>query len=403
MLKGKKILLGISGSIAAYKTPQLVRLLVKKGAEVKVVMSPAARDFVTPLVLSTVSKNPVAFEYIQQSTATWNNHVDLGLWGDVLLLAPASANTLAKMVNGQSDNILLATYMSARCPVFFAPAMDVDMYLHPGTQKNIEILKAYGHHLIPPGIGELASGLSGEGRMEEPENIVTALERFFASGNRFAGKKILVTAGPTYEPIDPVRFIGNHSSGKMGVEIADTLAAQGAEVTLVIGPSSVKNREKSVIRIPVQSAEEMYQACISRFPEMDSAILAAAVADYRPKTAFDSKIKKLTEEYTLELVKNPDILASLGKIKKENQILVGFALETNNEIEYATGKLEKKNLDFIVMNSLKDEGAGFQKDTNKITIIGRNNNIRNFQLKPKSEVAADIVDTLADYLHIAHT
>lgn len=398
MLEGKKILLGVSASIAAYKTPILVRLLVKKGAQVKVMMTPAASDFVTPLTLSTVSGHPVGISYFDPTNGEWENHVEWGMWPDIMVIAPASANTLAKMALGQADNFLLATYLSARCPVFFAPAMDLDMYKHPSVTANIQKLQSYGNILIRPATGELASGLVGEGRMEEPEQIVAILEQYFSQGTLLKGKKILVTAGPTYESIDPVRFIGNHSSGKMGIEIADRLAAYGAEVTLVCGPSSVKHLQPGVHRINVTSAQEMFDAATASFDTADAAILAAAVADYRPRNAADRKIKKNSDEMSLELVKNPDILATLGSRKKYHQVLVGFALETDNEMENARTKLLKKNLDFIVLNSLRDEGAGFQKDTNKITIIDKNNNVHNFELKTKSEVAADIVDTLTERL-----
>lgn len=398
MLEGKKILLGVSASIAAYKTPILVRLLVKKGAQVKVMMTPAASDFVTPLTLSTVSGHPVGISYFDPTNGEWENHVEWGMWPDIMVIAPASANTLAKMALGQADNFLLATYLSARCPVFFAPAMDLDMYKHPSVTANIQKLQSYGNILIRPATGELASGLVGEGRMEEPEQIVAILEQYFSQGTLLKGKKILVTAGPTYESIDPVRFIGNHSSGKMGIEIADRLAAYGAEVTLVCGPSSVKHLQPGVHRINVTSAQEMFDAATASFDTADAAILAAAVADYRPRNAADRKIKKNSDEMSLELVKNPDILATLGSRKKDHQVLVGFALETDNEMENARTKLLKKKLDFIVLNSLRDEGAGFQKDTNKITIIDKNNNVHNFELKTKSEVAADIVDTLTERL-----
>lgn len=398
MLKDKKILLGVSASIAAYKTPILVRLLVKKGAQVKVMMTPAASDFVTPLTLSTVSGYPVGIEYFDRSNGEWENHVEWGIWPDIIVIAPASANTLAKMAQGQADNFLMATYLSARCPVFFAPAMDLDMYKHPSVKDNIRKLQSYGNLLIHPGTGELASGLTGEGRMEEPEQIVAILEQYFSQGTLLEGKKVLVTAGPTYESIDPVRFIGNHSSGKMGIEIANRLAGYGAEVILVCGPSSVKHLHPGVKRVDVTSAQEMFDAVTTSFETADAAILAAAVADYRPKSAADKKIKKNSDEMSLDLVKNPDILATLGSRKKDHQVLVGFALETDNELENARTKLLKKNLDFIVLNSLRDEGAGFQKDTNKITIIDKDNNVRNFELKTKSEVAADIVDTLTERL-----
>lgn len=395
MLSGKKILVGVTGGIAAYKIPNLIRLLVKQGAEVQVLMSKAAHDFVTPLTLATVSKRPVITEFYNTADGSWSNHVELGLWADAMLIAPATARTLSCMAHGQADNLLLATYLSARCPVFFAPAMDLDMYAHPATRENIQRLISFGNHLIPAASGELASGLSGEGRMEEPENIVALLAGYFRTAGRFGGKKIVVTAGPTYEAIDPVRFIGNHSSGKMGIEIADILAGQGAEVVLICGPSSVKHTCGHVRRINVTSAEEMYQAATAEYEQADAAILAAAVADYRPKEVAGTKIKKKSDDMVIELVKTHDILATLGSRKREGQILVGFALETDNEMENARIKLEKKNLDFIVLNSLQDKGAGFRHDTNKITILHRSNKIDNFELKSKSAVAGDIADTLA--------
>jgi len=400
MLSGKKILVGVSGGIAAYKIPHFIRLLVKEGAEVKVIVTPSARDFVTPLVLSTISRNPVTDGFFDPADGSWHNHVELGLWADLMIVAPATANTLAKMANGGADNMLVATYLSARCPVFFAPAMDLDMYAHPSTRHNIERLISYGNHLIPASSGELASGLSGEGRMEEPENMVAVLSSFFRRSGRFTGKKVIVTAGPTYEAIDPVRFIGNHSSGKMGIEIADCLADQGADVVLICGPSSIKHRNGKVKRLNVTSAQEMFEASTREYSEAQAAILAAAVADYRPRETADKKIKKSSDEMVVELVKNPDILATLGSSKKQGQVLVGFALETDNEMENAQTKLEKKNLDFIVLNSLKDEGAGFRHGTNKIAILHRNNKIDNFELKSKSEVARDIVDTLAETMGI---
>lgn len=395
-MQGKKIILGISGSIAAYKSAFLTRLLIKAGAEVQVLMTPAAQDFITPLTLSTLSKRPV---YSSVSSETgWNNHVELGLWADAMVIAPCTATTLAKLANGLCDNILVAAYLSARCPVFFAPAMDLDMWHHPATRHNVERLLSYGNHLIPVGVGELASGLSGEGRMAEPEDIVAYLEHFFAQQQDLAGKKILLTAGPTYEAIDPVRFIGNRSSGKMGLALADAAARRGAEVTLILGPSKLLPQEKSVKVLRVESAQEMHDAAVQLYPGMDAAILAAAVADYRPKVVATEKIKKKGEELQLDLIKNPDIAADLGKMKKAGQLLIGFALETNDEENNAQGKLEKKNFDFIVLNSLRDAGAGFNHDTNKISILFKNNKKRDFELKSKNAVAEDILQAMIDLL-----
>jgi len=396
VLQGKKIILGISGSIAAYKSAFLTRLLIKAGAEVQVLMTPSAQDFITPLTLSTLSKRPV---YSSVSAETgWNNHVELGLWADAMLIAPTTATTLAKLANGLCDNILVAAYLSARCPVFFAPAMDLDMWQHPATRHNVERLLSYGNQLIPVGVGELASGLSGEGRMAEPEDIVTYLERFFAQQQDLAGKKILLTAGPTYEAIDPVRFIGNRSSGKMGVALADAAARRGAEVNLILGPSKLLPQEKNVKVLRVESAQEMHDAALQLFPGMHAAILAAAVADYRPKVVATEKIKKKGEELQLDLIKNPDIAADLGKMKQAGQLLIGFALETNDEENNAQGKLEKKNFDFIVLNSLRDAGAGFNHDTNKISILFKNNKKRDFELKSKNAVAEDILQAMIDLL-----
>lgn len=393
---GKKIILGISGSIAAYKSAFLTRLLIKAGAEVQVLMTSSAQDFITPLTLSTLSKRPV---YSSVSSETgWNNHVELGLWADAMIIAPATATTLAKLANGLCDNILVAAYLSARCPVFFAPAMDLDMWHHPATRHNVERLLNYGNHLIPVGVGELASGLSGEGRMAEPEDIVAYLEHFFAQQEDLTGKKILITAGPTYEAIDPVRFIGNRSSGKMGVALADAAARRGAEVNLILGPSKLLPQEKNVKVLRVESAQEMHDAAVQLFPTMHAAILAAAVADYRPKVVATEKIKKKGEELQLDLIKNPDIAADLGKMKQAGQLLIGFALETNDEENNAQGKLEKKNFDFIVLNSLRDAGAGFNHDTNKISILFKNNKKRNFELKSKNAVAEDILQAMIDLL-----
>lgn len=397
MLKDKHILLGISGSISAYKAAFLVRLLVKRGAQVKVVMSPAAKEFITPLTLSTLSKNPVLSEFSTSSTGEWNNHVELALWADVILVAPATANTIGKMANGICDNLLLATYLSAKCPVFFAPAMDLDMFQHKSVQDNIKRLRSFGNILIDAGDGELASGLFGKGRMAEPEEIVEILEKYFEAKLPYAGKKVLITAGPTYEAIDPVRFIGNHSTGKMGYALAEEFAAQGAEVVLISGPSSLPTPSGNVHRVDIESAEQLFEQSTHFFADCDIAVLAAAVADYRPKEAKTSKIKKTATVPVIELVTTPDTLAELGKRKKKNQTLVGFALETDRELEHAKDKLKRKNLDLIVLNSLKDKGAGFKTDTNKVTLIDRNNKTLKFELKNKSEVAKDIVNTILKY------
>jgi len=398
VLKGKKVLLGITGGIAAFKTAALVRLFVKAGASIKVVMTPAAKEFITPLTLSTLSKNEVfsSFTDEEDENATWNNHVELGLWADFMLIAPATASTLSKMASGNSDNFLLATYLSAKCPVFFAPAMDLDMYKHPSTKNSFQKLQEYENIMIPAGDGELASGLHGEGRMEEPEGIISFIENYYSEDLPLRDKKILITAGPTYEAIDPVRFIGNHSSGKMGYEIAEAAARLGAEVTLISGPTHLEINEKSIKLVKITSAREMYEAAHSNFENIDVFISAAAVADYKPKYVADQKIKKNDESLTLELTKTEDILASLGT-KKKNQKLVGFALETNNEVENARKKLKKKNLDFIVLNSLNDKGAGFKSDTNKISIIYPDRK-KDFELKSKKEVAADILKEIIEIL-----
>ncbi len=396
VLRGKKILLGISGGIAAYKTAMLVRLFVKAGAEVKVVMTPAAKDFVTPLTLSTLSKNPVHSAFFDEldENAEWNNHVELGLWADFLLIAPATANTLSKMSTGNCDNLLLAVYLSAKCTVFFAPAMDLDMYKHPSTLHSFAALKQFGNIMIPAETGELASGLSGEGRMAEPENIIAFLEKHFLDQMPLYGKNILVTAGPTYEAIDPVRFIGNHSSGKMGFEIAKRAADYGANVILVSGPTHLEANHPLIKVIRVISAKEMYEACHQHFDTVDIAIAAAAVADYRPVNAALQKIKKTEQQFSIDLEKTEDILASLGQIKK-SQKLIGFALETQNEIDNAKQKIMKKNLDLIILNSMNDEGAGFGKPTNKITFIDSNFNVEPMELKSKEEVAEDILKKIA--------
>jgi phosphopantothenoylcysteine decarboxylase/phosphopantothenate--cysteine ligase len=395
ILSGKNILLGITASIAAYKTASLVRLFIKAGAHVKVVMTPASKDFITPLTLSTLSKNPVLSSFINDDDENdiWNNHVELGLWADVFLIAPATANTLSKMANGNSDNLLLATYLSAKCPVYFAPAMDLDMYEHASTKASITTLENFGNIMIPAESGELASGLVGEGRMAEPEHIIKFLENHIIKELPFYNKKVLITAGPTYEAIDPVRFIGNHSSGKMGFEIAKAAANLGAEVILISGPTHQKINNDAIRVIPVVSANEMYEETHKYFNNIDVAILSAAVADYKPKYVADKKIKKNDATLTLELEKTKDILASLGEIKNK-QLLVGFALETNNEIENAIKKLKTKNLDLIVLNSLSDKGAGFGVSTNKVTLIDCEENITNYNLKSKAEVAQDILSKI---------
>jgi len=395
ILSGKNILLGITAGIAAYKTASLVRLFIKAGANVKVVMTPASKDFITPLTLSTLSKNPVlsSFTNDEDENDTWNNHVELGLWADFFLIAPATANTLSKMATGNSDNLLLATYLSAKCPIYFAPAMDLDMYKHKSTIASLNTLHSFGNIMIPAESGELASGLVGEGRMAEPENIIKFIEHHIIKGLPLYNKKILITAGPTYEAIDPVRFIGNHSSGKMGFEIAKAAANLGAEVILISGPTHQKTDNDAIKVIPVVSANDMYDEVHKHFEGNDVAILSAAVADYKPKYVADKKIKKKDKTLVLELEKTKDILASLGDIKKK-QLLVGFALETNNEIENAIKKLKSKNLDLIVLNSLSDKGAGFGVNTNKITLIDSEENITNYNLKSKAEVAQDILSEI---------
>ena len=395
VLSGKKILLGVTAGIAAYKTAFLVRLFVKAGAEVKVILTPAAREFVTPLTLSTLSKNPVisSFTREEDDNGLWNNHVDLGFWADLMLIAPATANSLSKMATGNSDNFLLATYLSAKCPVYFAPAMDLDMYKHPSTKQSFKTLTSFGNIMIPATSGELASGLVGEGRMAEPEEILKFIEDNISENLPLRGKKILITAGPTYEAIDPVRFIGNHSSGKMGYELAAAANRAGAQVILISGPTHLENPNEDIKLIRVQSAQEMYEAAMEHFVLADAAIAAAAVSDYRPKTVASQKIKKADENLQMELERTPDILASLGA-KKKNQVLVGFALETENEHENALGKLKRKNLDFIVLNSLNDKGAGFKSETNKISILYDDGRKSDFGLKPKKEVAEDILNEL---------
>ncbi len=392
MLKGKKILLGITGSIAAYKSIYLVRQLVKAGAEVKVILTPSAKDFVSSLTLSTLSRNTVLVDLFDEQS--WANHVMLGRWADIMLIAPVSCNTLAKMANGHCDNLLLATYLSATCPVVLAPAMDEDMWHHPSTKENLAKLESFGNKIIPVENGDLASGLQGEGRMAEPENIISWIIHNFFLSRPLQGKKALVTAGPTYEHIDPVRFIGNHSSGKMGIAIAKELHNRGADVTLVLGPSPLAASANGVSVVNVTTAGEMYTACLDVFDKADIAIMAAAVADYKPVAKAKEKIKKTQEKITVELTRTKDILKSLGDIKKKNQVLVGFALETNNEKGYALDKLKSKNADMIVLNSLNDTGAGFGYDTNKITIFEKGGQEFSFDTKSKTEVAKDIVDTL---------
>jgi len=401
VLSGKNVLLGVTAGIAAYKTAPLVRLFIKAGANVQVVMTPASKDFVTPLTLSTLSKNPVysTFYDKNEENEQWNNHVDLGLWADLMLIAPATANTISKMANGICDNLLMATYLSAKSKIYFAPAMDLDMYKHQTTIQNIEKLQTIGNVFIPPSSGELASGLVGEGRMAEPEEIITFIENNIISGLPLKNKKVLITAGPTYEAIDPVRFIGNHSSGKMGFALAEEAAKLGAKVILIVGPTAEKIENSSIKIINIIDAESMYKATHTFFESVDIAIFAAAVADYTPETIASQKIKKKDGSLTITLKPTKDILASVGKIKK-HQFLVGFALETNNELNNAIDKLERKNLDLIVLNSLQDEGAGFKTETNKITLIDANKKIRTFPLKSKNEVAKDIFNEVKNKLNV---
>jgi len=394
MLKGKKIVIGVTGSIAAYKTPLLVRLLKKAGAEVKVIMTEAAVDFVTPLTLSTLSENPVLVKPFDPEDGSWNSHVELGQWADLFVLAPVSANTMAKMATGITDNFFTAAYLSAKCPVIFAPAMDLDMYKHPSTQKNIGILQAYGNILIAPAAGELASGLYGEGRMEEPDLIYNKIIRYFDENDVLKGKTVLVTAGPTYEPVDPVRFLGNHSSGKMGYALAENFRKRGAGVTLVSGPVRGLEAHPDIKRVDVVTAAEMHEAAVTEFKKAQIAIMTAAVADYRPQTVSGTKMKKTGDAMSLHLVPTVDILKDLGKMKKPEQYLAGFALETENEEENARKKLKDKNLDMIVLNSLRDEGSGFGTDTNKVTIYTRSGKVLPFDLDSKTKIAGDIVNTL---------
>jgi phosphopantothenoylcysteine decarboxylase/phosphopantothenate--cysteine ligase len=396
MLQGKKILLGITGSIAAYKTAVLTRLLIKASAEVKIVMTPAAKDFVTPLSLSTLSKNPVLVDLAENDS--WANHVMLGRWADIMVIAPLSCNTLSKMASGQCDNLLMAVYLSATCPVVVAPAMDEDMWHHATTKKNLETITGFGNHIIPVENGELASGLVGDGRMAEPESILKWLNGFFLNKSELKGKRVLITAGPTYEPIDPVRFIGNHSSGKMGVAIAEEIYMRGADVTLVLGPSDIKVKGGIKV-IKVKSANDMFNACEKVFPASDIAVMSAAVADYTPVITAKEKIKKTENDFSVQLTKTKDILKHLGGLKTKDQLLVGFALETNNERENALKKLQSKNADMIVLNSLNDTGAGFGHDTNKITIFDKAGKEYPFETKSKKEVAIDIVNTIIQLLH----
>ena len=394
MLKGKKIVLGITGSIAAYKSCLIIRELVKRGAEVQVVITPAGKEFITPITLSALTQKPVISDFFSQRDGTWHSHVKLGLWADAMLIAPCTASTLGKMANGIADNMLITTYLSMKAPVFIAPAMDLDMYAHPTTQQNMERLRSFGNHIIEPQSGFLASGLEGKGRMEEPEKIVEYLnEAFSVLHSSLKDKKVLITAGPTYEKIDPVRFIGNYSSGKMGFALADECARRGAEVTLIAGPVNVQCTMNNVHRVDVESCQQMYDAATKAFPDVDAAILCAAVADFRPATVAEEKIKRVGENLDIHLVPNPDIAAELGKMKKKGQLLVGFALETNDEQQNAEKKLQKKNLDFIVLNSLRNEGTCFRSDENQIAIISADGR-RDYEKKPKQQVAKDIIDYL---------
>ncbi len=397
MLKGKKIVLGITGSIAAYKAAMLTRLFVKEGAEVQIVITPAGKEFITPVTLSALSNHPVISEFFAQRDGSWNSHVDLGLWADAMVIAPATASTIAKMANGVADNMLITTYLSMKSPVFVAPAMDLDMLAHPATQNNIQTLLSFGNHIIEPASGELASHLVGKGRMEEPENIIKYIADYFSTTQDLSGKKVLITAGPTYEKIDPVRFIGNYSSGKMGFALAEECASRGAQVTLIAGPVQLETHSQGITRYDVESAVEMMTLSEKYFPEMDAAILSAAVADFTPETVSDKKIKREKDALELHLRPTVDIAASLGKMKKGNQKLVGFALETNNETNHALDKLVRKNFDFIVLNSLRDQGAGFRGDTNKVTILSSHGEFL-FPLKTKREVAKDIVNQLVAIL-----
>ncbi|MCD7899950.1 MAG: bifunctional phosphopantothenoylcysteine decarboxylase/phosphopantothenate--cysteine ligase CoaBC [Bacteroides sp.] len=397
MLNGKKIILGITGSIAAYKACYIIRGLIKKGAEVQVVITPAGKEFITPITLSALTSKPVISEFFAQRDGTWNSHVDLGLWADAVLIAPATAATIGKMANGIADNMLITTYLSAKAPVFVAPAMDLDMFAHAATQNNLKILRSFGNHIIEPASGELASHLVGKGRMEEPENIIQVLEDFFSAHQVLSGKKVLITAGPTYEKIDPVRFVGNYSSGKMGFALAEECAIRGAEVILISGPVKLDISHPNITRINVESASDMYEKAIVCYPSVDAGILCAAVADFTPQEIVDTKIKREKDDLMIRLKPTKDIAATLGQMKKSGQLLVGFALETDCELQNASGKLKRKNFDFIVLNSLKDKGAGFGHDTNKITIVDAQCHT-SYELKPKKEVAKDIIDRLTELM-----
>lgn len=396
MLEGKHIILGVTGSIAAYKAASLVRLLVKEGAEVKVVMTPLAKEFITPLTMATLSRNPILVDFYNPENGDWHSHVALGLWADLYLIAPASANTIGKMAAGIADNLLLTTYLSAKCPVVVAPAMDLDMYRHPATQRNLDVLRSYGNMVVEPESGELASGLVGKGRMEEPDRIVEFVREYFRCRQDLRGKRVLVTAGPTYEKIDPVRFVGNYSSGKMGFALAEELAGRGADVVLVAGPVNLQARHAAIRRVDVESAAEMHDAAVAEFAGCDAAILSAAVADFAPKSRAAVKIKRGEDAMRLELEPTRDIAADLGRMKRPGQVLAGFALETNDEESNALAKLRRKNFDFIVLNSLKDEGAGFGVDTNRVTIMDKEEGKWQYGLKSKKEVAKDIVDKLKE-------
>jgi len=393
-LKGKNILLGVTGGIAAYKAAILIRLLVTEGAQVKVVMTKLAKEFITPLTLATLSKNPILVDFFDPENGEWNSHVDIGLWADLYVIAPATANSMGKMAHAIADNLLITTYLSARCPVMLAPTMDLDMYQHPANLKNIETLKSYGNIIVEPDSGELASGLVGKGRMAEPEVITEKIIEFFSSKKKLISKKVLVTAGPTYEPIDPVRFIGNFSSGKMGYAIAQELAMQGAEVILISGPTHLTTNHPFIKKVKVQTAQDMYNEAVKFFPECNAAIMSAAVADFKPEHKHEKKVKRGKDDLQIRLTPNKDIAAKLGMLKKSNQLLVGFALETDDELQNAKKKIQNKNLDFIVLNSLQEKGAGFGLDTNKISIIDKDEKITYFDMKPKKEVAVDIVNEL---------
>jgi len=397
MLNGKKIVVGITGSIAAYKAAYLCRLLIKKGAEVQVVITPSGKEFITPVTLSALTQKPVLSEFFTANDGTWHSHVDLGLWADLMLIAPATASSIGKMANGIADNLLITTYLSMKAPVFVAPAMDLDMYAHPSTQANLEKLRSYGNQIIEPAEGELASGLEGKGRMEEPEKIVASVETFLSRQNQLSQKKILITAGPTYEKLDPVRYISNYSSGKMGFALAEACAGRGAEVFLISGPVHLTINHPNIRRIDVHSADDMLAEALRIFPQTDAGILCAAVADYKPADFSEEKLKRTGDALNINLIPNPDIAANLGEIKKANQILAGFALETENEVQNAFGKLQRKRLDFIVLNSLRDPGAGFQTDTNKISILTAKGEKIDYPLKSKREVAEDIIDVLSRY------